>query len=104
MHCILSLLKHVSRKNEEGRRVEAEDPAPKSTPDHPLERKRGRGRETGIRQEVPRVGSGVGSSPLKAGPDAGFFSRTGGERLSEVCRPLVGKFLTEITKTFMEAG
>jgi len=39
MHCILSLLKHVSRKNED-RRVETEDPAPSSSPDHPLEREK----------------------------------------------------------------
>lgn len=39
MHRILSLLKHVSRKNE-GRRVETEDPAPRGAPDHPLEREK----------------------------------------------------------------
>lgn len=69
MHCILSLLKHVSRKRE-GRRVIAADPAPKSSPDHPLER--GRRRETGIRQEFrawfrgsQRGVWGLGSSPQK---------------------------------------
>lgn len=68
MHCILSLLKHVSRQSE-GRRVNTVDPASKNSPDHPL----GRGRqkkETGIRQEFrpwfqgSQTGIwGLGSSP-----------------------------------------
>lgn len=78
MHCILSLLKHVSRKNE-GRRVETEDPAPSSSPDHPLEKEKEG--ETGIKLEglVPgftRVGSG------EWGGGAGKFPLEGRERIS----------------------
>lgn len=69
MHCILSLLKHVSRKSE-GRRARTVDPAPKSSPDHPFER--GRGRETGIGREFrawfrgsQRGVWGLGSSPAQ---------------------------------------
>lgn len=82
MHCILSLLKHVSRKNE-GRRVGTADPAPKSSLDHPLEREKDGHQTGGSGSGVPKVGFGGWEVPSKKeGGEVPFASiEESGERI-----------------------
>lgn len=83
MHCILSLLKHVSRKNE-GRRVETADPAPKSSLDHPLKREKDGHQTGGSGSGVPKVGFGGWEVPQRREEKVQFVSaeQSGESRLS----------------------